>query len=90
MDPMIAYCGVDCGACPDYKDGKCPSCRLSEWKEDDICMPVKCCRDRGIECCAYCVSFPCEDMSAFYGESPSHRAAYERMLPLKVANEEQG
>ena len=90
MDPMIAYCGVDCGACPDYKDGKCPSCRLSEWNEDDICMPVKCCSDRGIECCAYCVSFPCEDMSAFYEESPSHRAAYERMLSLRSANEEQG
>ena len=39
MDRMIAYCGVDCSACTDLLSGKCPSCRLSEWKDDDICMP---------------------------------------------------
>ena len=28
MDPMIAYCGVDCSACPDYESGKCPSLQI--------------------------------------------------------------
>ena len=84
MDPMIAYCGVYCSACPDYESGKCPSCRLSEWEKDDICMPVRCCREKEIECCACCGSFPCADMASFYEESPSHRTAYERMLALRA------
>ena len=75
----IAFCGVDCGSCVDYKDGKCPGCRESVWPEGDECMPVACCREKNISCCGQCQSFPCEDMKAFYGESESHRDAYERM-----------
>ena len=30
-DPMIAYCGVTCAACPDYAGGKCPGCRKTVW-----------------------------------------------------------
>ena len=24
---LIAFCGVDCAACPDYAGGRCPGCR---------------------------------------------------------------
>ena len=82
MDDNIACCGVDCSVCADYKDGKCPSCRLSEWKDGDVCMPVKCCRDRGIEYCAQCDDFPCEEMEGFYEESISHREAFLRFLDM--------
>ena len=83
MEQLIAYCGVDCAACPDYENGLCPSCRLTEWKEGDACMPVKCCGDRGIVYCAQCAEFPCADMAAFYEESDSHREAYRRMLEMR-------
>lgn len=86
MKQEIAYCGVDCSACPDYVNKKCPSCRLTQWKDDDICLPVKCCRDKGIACCAFCGGFPCKDMADFYGESDSHREAYRRMLAVREEN----
>ena len=82
IDPMIAYCGVDCSACPDFIGKKCPSCRLTEWSADDTCMPVACCRERGIECCGQCDSFPCSDMAGFYEETPGHIEAFMRMSSL--------
>ena len=48
MEHPIAYCGVDCAACADYQTGVCPSCRRTDWK-DNPCMPVRCCREKGIE-----------------------------------------
>ena len=88
MDPMIACCGVDCAACTDYQSGVCPSCRLTDWG-DDPCLPVGCCGEKWIDCCAFCESFPCADMAAFYEESDSHRAAYRRMQNLN-SDEERG
>ena len=81
-EASIAYCGVDCAACGDYAGGKCPGCRQTEWKEGDICMPVECCRKKGISFCGECSAFPCADMKEFYGESESHKRAYGRMLRL--------
>ena len=59
------------------------SCRLTDWKAGDECLPVKCCRGKEIECCAFCGLFPCGDMADFYSESDSHREAYRRMLALR-------
>ena len=83
MEQTIAYCGVDCAACADYKTGVCPSCRQTDWG-DDPCMPVACCRKKGIDCCALCSGFPCADMAEFYEESDSHREAYRRMLAIRA------
>ena len=79
---LIAYCGVDCAACADYTEKKCPGCRKSEWPDGDPCPPVACCQKRGIEVCGQCADFPCEMMREFYEESDSHRAAGERMTKL--------
>lgn len=84
MDQLTAYCGVNCAACPDYTGGVCASCQLSEWTEDNVCMPVKCCREKDIACCAFCESFPCGGMAEFYEESESHREAYKRMCALRA------
>ena len=81
-DNLIAYCGGDCSECDDYKNNICPSCRLTEWTDDDICMPVKCCREKKIEFCGNCDVFPCESMAEFYEESGSHREAFARMSTL--------
>ena len=50
MEHTIAYCGVACAACADYLSGVCPSCRLTDWK-DDPCMPVWWWRVLGIDGC---------------------------------------
>ena len=79
---MTAYCGVDCAVCPDHTGGKCPGCRHADWREGDICLPVECCRGKGISFCGECPSFPCADMTAFYEESESHTRAYDLMLTV--------
>ena len=84
MKNSIAYCGVDCSECADFIHQKCPSCRLTEWNDDDMCMPVRCCREKGIELCAFCSVFPCKNMAGFYEESESHREARSRMESLKM------
>ena len=82
-DEMIAYCGVDCSVCPDYTGSKCPGCRKTDWKEDDVCLPVQCCREKGISFCGECPAFPCETMGGFYKESESHERAYALMLSIR-------
>lgn len=82
-EDMIAYCGVNCSDCDDYKSDTCPSCKLTEWIEGDICMPVKCCRKKKIEFCADCDDFPCESMAEFYEESDSHKEAFTRMVVMR-------
>ena len=51
LNEMIAYCGVDCAACADLSENKCPGCRQTDWKDGDVCMPVACCRRREISVC---------------------------------------
>ena len=80
---MIACCGVDCSVCPDLLGGSCPGCRKTEWAGEDICMPVACCREKGISSCGECGGFPCEAMRTFYAESESHEAAYRRMCAVR-------
>ncbi|MBQ7161448.1 MAG: hypothetical protein IJR90_07050 [Clostridia bacterium] len=86
MDKNISFCGVDCSECSDFKSGVCPSCRLTEWKDGDICMPVKCCTEKWIGCCAFCEGFPCGDIADFYKESDGHRRAYEKMCEMRKRN----
>ena len=84
----IAYCGVDCAACPDYTEQNCPGCRESEWPDGDPCPPVACCQKREIDFCGQCADFPCEMMREFYEESESHREARARMRRMFPSCEE--
>ena len=79
----IAFCGVDCAVCPDYTGGGCPGCRETEWPEGDACLPVACCREKGISFCGECAAFPCGEMKEFYIESESHEQAFARMASLR-------
>ncbi len=80
---LIAYCGVNCAECTDYKCHMCEGCKATEWEEGNTCMPVDCCRKRNIPFCAKCYEFPCEDMKAFYEESETHREAFKLMCEIK-------
>ena len=79
----IAFCGVDCAACSDDERGKCPGCRQTDREGGEECLPVACCRGKGIDCYGECRLFPCGEMRGFYGESESHRQAYVRMASLR-------
>ena len=76
----IAYCGVDCSACPDKISDKCPGCRRAKRTSDDVCLPARCCRKKGIDCRGERLLFPCRDIRGFYEESEGHKAAYLKML----------
>ena len=69
--------------CADYRAGKCPGYRRTQWQEGDECMPVRCCREKGINYCGQCPVFPCDDMREFYTQPDSHRQTYERMKALR-------
>ena len=57
--------------------------QLTAWS-DDPCPPVACCQKRNIRFCGECDAFPCEMMAEFYGESDSHKEAYERMRACRL------
>ena len=76
---QIAYCGVNCAECPDFRSGQCPNCRKTDGLEAGACAPVACCRARGFGSCGECPDFPCELMKGFYEESEGHLRALERM-----------
>ena len=78
----IAYCGVECSKCCDLESGKCPGCRKTQWADGDECLPVGCCRKKGIAFCGECPGFPCEEMKEFYTESENHEKAFELMTSL--------
>lgn len=49
---LIAYCGLYCGACGKYMNGKCPGCRKNE--KAKWCKIRVCCMDNGNHTCAQC------------------------------------
>jgi hypothetical protein len=53
---LVARCGLYCGACGSYLDGKCQGCggnSRATW-----CKVRTCCSDKGIATCAECAEFP--------------------------------
>ena len=57
---------------------------IADSEFENICMPVKCCKEKGIDFCAFCNNFPCDDMADFYEESKSHKEAYHRMVSMNA------
>lgn len=76
---LIGFCGVDCSACPDYLNFKCPGCRASIGMSEEECMAAQCCMDKNILVCSQCREYPCDNMKDFFMESESHKAAEKRL-----------
>lgn len=55
-DPsLVAYCGLYCGACKRYLNGKCPGCH--ENQKATWCKLRSCCMENGYASCADCKEF---------------------------------
>lgn len=55
-DPsLIAFCGLYCGACKSYINGKCPGCEGNH--KASWCDIRKCCMGKSIKSCADCKEF---------------------------------
>lgn len=48
----IAACGLYCGACRKYLNGKCPGCRQND--KATWCKIRQCCQSKGFHSCAEC------------------------------------
>ncbi len=56
FDPkLVAYCGLYCGACSKYLNGKCPGCAGNE--KAAWCKIRPCCVENGYATCANCQQF---------------------------------
>ena len=53
---LVARCGLYCGACKSYLNGKCAGCH--ENSRATWCAIRTCCADKGIATCAECAKFP--------------------------------
>lgn len=53
---LVARCGLYCGACKSYLDGKCKACH--ENSKATWCKVRACCIEKEIKTCADCVEFP--------------------------------
>jgi hypothetical protein len=58
-----SYCGIYCGKCPKYIDGKCPGCKEAVKSE---CKIRACGEAKGIKCCTECKGFPCPKTEALH------------------------
>ncbi|MBN1562535.1 MAG: DUF3795 domain-containing protein, partial [Anaerolineae bacterium] len=55
-DPkLVAFCGLYCGACGQYKRGKCPGCAENE--KAGWCKIRTCCQENNYATCAACTQF---------------------------------
>jgi hypothetical protein len=52
---LVAYCGLYCGACRAYLNGKCPGCHKNE--KAGWCKIRVCCSGQAIASCGQCKEF---------------------------------
>ena len=81
----FSVCGINCGTC-EYRASKgCHGCRASEgrifWGE---CELYSCCREKGLEHCGKCKSFPCDKLKEWAAQENDDRIANLRILNGKV------
>lgn len=67
---LIAPCGLYCGECSAFQDGRCGGCISRKGlclKYTKICKIYSCCvGKRGLRVCGECEEFPCGKFAAFF------------------------
>lgn len=65
---LIAYCGLYCGSCRKYINGKCPGCRQNE--KATWCKIRTCCIGNTFQTCAECKMNPhdCKKFNNFFSK----------------------
>jgi len=69
---LVAPCGLYCGECLGFQDGRCGGCLLRKGlclKYSKICKIYDCCiNDRKFRFCNECSNFPCKNFKFFIDE----------------------
>ena len=60
---LVAYCGLYCGACRSFLNGKCPGCK--ENHKASWCTIRKCCMDNNFRTCADCQLMKLDECKKF-------------------------
>ena len=64
---MVSYCGIYCGACPGFHNGRCKGCRapVDEPKRKRSCGygMRKCCEEKNVDYCGQCEQYPCSKIN---------------------------
>ena len=63
LRPDIAACGLYCGACRKFRQGKCPGCRDNA--KANWCKIRQCCTAHHYSSCADCTLIPLEACKKF-------------------------
>jgi hypothetical protein len=53
---LVACCGLHCGGCRKYQNGRCPGCHANS--EANWCQVRRCCAERHYSSCADCREYP--------------------------------
>jgi hypothetical protein len=80
----LAYCGLYCGGCKNYKEEmNCMGCRFEKSLVDD-CPTRACAAKKGLLYCGECEEFPCPGLKDFYEDGIRHHAvALQNALRIK-------
>jgi len=80
----LAYCGLFCGGCKNYKENaNCMGCRFEEKLLDD-CPTRACASARGLLHCGDCKEFPCPALKKFYEDGVRHHGmALQNVLRMR-------
>ena len=84
---LIAYCGLYCGACGKYINGKCPGCRENE--KAKWCKIRTCNMQRGQHTCAECKDNikECKEFNNFFSKLFGFIFRSDRMRCINLINE---
>lgn len=86
----LAFCGIYCGGCKNYKENaNCMGCRYEETLVDD-CPTRSCAMAKGLLHCGECGDFPCPTLKEFYEDGMRHHAVALRNIQriMEVGHEE--
>ena len=80
----LAYCGLFCGGCRNYKENlNCAGCRYEADLVSD-CPTRACAVNRGLLHCGDCEEFPCASLKQFYEDGIRHHAmALQNILRVR-------
>lgn len=102
MGQYVTACGLYCGACSsmlmyekqngvsdaahficEFNEEPCSGCGRDERTD---CEFIRCCREHGVELCAFCAEFPCEMITNFSrDEWPHHIDAVNNLSRIREA-----
>ena len=84
---LIAPCGLYCGECEAFQDGRCGGCISRKGlclKYTEICKIYSCCIDgRGLRFCGECQDFPCEKFTKFVNTPVWYNEVVDNLKKVK-------